>query len=67
MHGDPARLLAALLAAGCKCFVIDDDFCCSPPVHDIDWPGGSRTVDQAIDELRCELRDLVIATTATVH
>jgi hypothetical protein len=58
------RLLAALRAAGCRCFIDDGEFLCSPPARPIEWPDDP---EQAIDEHRSDLLDLMLTTTETIH
>ena len=55
MTDDARRLLKALRAAGCHCFIDreDSEFYCSPPSRRIDWPDGDA--EEAIDEYRDEV------------
>jgi hypothetical protein len=61
-----ARLLAALRAAGCYCFidVEDGELYVSPPARHIEWDDDP---EEAIEEHRDALRELVKASTMTVH
>ena len=60
-----ARLLAALRVAGSRCFLVDDDFVCSPPARHVEWDGA---VEAAIDLHRAELAEIVRAeSSATIH
>jgi hypothetical protein len=62
-----ARLLAALRAAGCDCFVDpeDDQFYCSPPARRIEWDEGDP--EEALELHRAELRELVRVERMTIH
>lgn len=65
-RSDPAvRLLHALRAAGCACFIEDDQFFCSPPLRAVDWHEGD--VEEALDEWHDELRALVQHERVTIH
>jgi hypothetical protein len=56
-EAEAVRFLGALRAAGCDCFVEDNQFLCSPPIRHIDWP---KDPEAAIEDLHDELRDLVL-------
>jgi hypothetical protein len=64
---DAVRLLSALRRAGCHTFLDreDGEFYCSPPARPVDWPDGD--VEEAMDALLDELRDLLLAEKLTVH
>jgi hypothetical protein len=66
MLDEPARLLRALRAAGCHCFIDQEDeqFYCSPPARHIEWP---TDPEEAIEEHYWELRELVAAERLTIH
>jgi hypothetical protein len=58
------RLLAALRVAGCYCFVSDGKFVCSPPARHIEWHDDP---EEAIEEHRSDLLDLMLKITETIH
>jgi hypothetical protein len=66
MDDDAIRLLCALRRAGCDCFIDceDQQFYCSPPLRRVEW---DSDVEEAIDELYRELRDLMLAEMMRVH
>ena len=63
---EAVRLLTALRAAGCDCFLDDEDreFYASPPARHIEWDGDP---EEAMLQMLSELRDLLPAEKLTVH
>ena len=64
MTDDAMRLLHALRAAGCHCFVEDDQFFASPPARRVEW---DDEPEEAIEQLHDELLDLLLVERMTIH
>jgi hypothetical protein len=54
----------ALRAAGCHCFVEDNQFFASPPARHIEW---DEDPEAAIEQHYHELLDLLLAEHLTIH
>jgi len=64
MTDDATRLLNTLRAAGCHCFVEDDQFFASPPARHIEWDDDP---EEAIEEHYSELLHLLLDERLTIH